>query len=125
MVHEKNHRVTDEMRESMLELLRAGLPTKRVSALLGVSSSTVSYLAQIVNATTEENWNTLRRLNKTMRPTVQWALKKFDKTMPEAEETSSAPVDYTEPSTNAKLDEILKAVNSMGYILGQILDKLS
>ena len=125
MVHEKNHKVTDEMRDSIWELYTVGLSATRIGQLLGVSSSTASYTVQIYKAVGNEDWETCRRLLKSAGPTVKWALDRLNKTMPEIEETPVAPVVYTESTTAAKLDEILKAVNGVGYLLGQILEKLS
>lgn len=70
--------LTDADRDACLKLLGCGLSTLEIVNLMHISKSTVGNIRQSHTACVNKDWNTVRRLALTIKPTVEWALRVTD-----------------------------------------------
>lgn len=68
-------KITDEIRQEIIEALQKGEKRQDTIKRLGLSKSTYDFTVQIYRLATEGNLEALNKLSKSNGPTVQWAIK--------------------------------------------------
>jgi hypothetical protein len=66
---------TDADRDNVLKLLGCGLSTLEIADIAHISKSSVGNIRQAHTACINKEWETVKRLARSIGPTVEWALK--------------------------------------------------
>lgn len=132
------HKLTDTERNNVLKLLTCGLSTKEIAEIVGISTSTVSYIRQAHTACINKDWSTLQKLSTDCRAVVDWAmkvtgtdkvfLKEFPKVEPdyelEAPKTEPAPEPAPAVVTREEFLALYASVQDICNLLIDIRDTL-